>query len=78
MKILHNLNSQELPNMLLAFVYVDAKNPILFQDTGKVISGMDLIFQDRISPIFSGPLRSRAKPTLSYFKLLEITLLVEV
>ena len=41
-KILHTFNSHDLSNMLLAFVYVDAKNPSLLQETGRVISGMDL------------------------------------
>ncbi|EJK78006.1 hypothetical protein THAOC_00119 [Thalassiosira oceanica] len=41
-KILHTFKSQDLSNMLWAFVKVDAKNSRLFQDTGGVISGMDL------------------------------------
>ncbi|EJK43767.1 hypothetical protein THAOC_37756, partial [Thalassiosira oceanica] len=41
-KILHTFISQNLSNMLWAFVKVDAKNSRLFQETGRVISGMDL------------------------------------
>ncbi|EJK77204.1 hypothetical protein THAOC_00981, partial [Thalassiosira oceanica] len=41
-KILHTFKPQELSNMLWAFVKVDAKNSRLFQETGGVISGMDL------------------------------------
>ncbi|EJK61607.1 hypothetical protein THAOC_17877, partial [Thalassiosira oceanica] len=41
-KILHTFNSQDISNMLWAFVKVDAKNSRLFQETGGVISGMDL------------------------------------
>jgi len=41
-KKLHTFNPQDISNMLLAFVYVDAKNSRLFQETGKVISEMYL------------------------------------
>ncbi|EJK73730.1 hypothetical protein THAOC_04631, partial [Thalassiosira oceanica] len=41
-KILHTFKPQELSNMLWAFVKVDAKNSRLFQETCRVISGMDL------------------------------------
>ncbi|EJK74327.1 hypothetical protein THAOC_03999, partial [Thalassiosira oceanica] len=41
-KILHTFNSQDISNMLLAFVYVDAKNSALFQKTGEELLGLDL------------------------------------
>ncbi|EJK46207.1 hypothetical protein THAOC_35135 [Thalassiosira oceanica] len=41
-RILQTFKPQELSNMLWAFVKVDAKNSRLFQETGGVISGMDL------------------------------------
>ncbi|EJK77145.1 hypothetical protein THAOC_01042 [Thalassiosira oceanica] len=41
-KILHTFNSQNLSNVLWAFVKVDADNSRLFQETGRVITGMHL------------------------------------
>ncbi|EJK70608.1 hypothetical protein THAOC_08020 [Thalassiosira oceanica] len=41
-RILHTFKPQALSNILWAFVKVDTKNSRLFQETGGVISGMDL------------------------------------
>ena len=78
-KILHTFNSQDISNMLLAFVYVNAKNSMLFRETGEAISGMDLRSfngQDFANVLWS--FESQAKRTLGYSKHLGIILLREV
>ena len=72
-------NGQGISNMLLAFVYVDAKNSMLFRETGEAISGMDLRSfngQDFANVLWS--FESQAKRTLGYSKHLGIILLREV